>query len=77
MGRGTIYSHTAVRRSSLPEFEDRVPYTYAIVELHEGIRIPTNIIDCPVDQVRIGMPVELAWIEESKDIIPIFRPATP
>ncbi len=77
VGRGKIYSYTAVRRSSLPEFEDRVPYTYAMVELHEGIRIPTNIVDCPVNKVRIGMPVELAWIEESKDIIPVFRPATP
>ncbi|KUG03294.1 hypothetical protein ASZ90_019393 [hydrocarbon metagenome] len=76
-GRGTIYSYTTVRRNSLPEFEDRVPYTYAMVELHEGIRIPSNIINCPVERVRIGMPVELAWIEESKDIIPVFRPAIP
>ncbi len=74
-GRGIIYSYTTVRRSSLSEFQDRVPYTYAMVELHEGIRIPTNIINCPVDRVRIGMPVELAWIEESKETIPVFRPA--
>lgn len=75
-GRGIIYSYTIVRKSLLQEFEDRVPYTYAIVELHEGIRIPTNIIDCPVDQVRIGLPVELARVEESKNPIPLFRPAT-
>ncbi len=75
VGRGTIYSYTTVRRSSLPEFEERVPYTYAMVELYEGIRIPSNIINCPVDQVRIGMPVELAWIEESKEVIPVFKPA--
>lgn len=75
-GRGIIYSYTIVRKSLLQEFEDRVPYTYAIVELQEGIRIPTNIIDCPVDQVRIGLPVELARVEESKNPIPLFRPAT-
>jgi hypothetical protein len=73
-GRGTVYSYTTVRRSALPEFAARVPYTYAIVELHEGIRLPSNIVDCPVDKVRIGLPVELAWIEEGRDMIPVFRP---
>jgi len=59
-GRGRVYSYTVVRQSALKEFVKKVPYIYAIVELDEGVRIPTTIIGCPVDEIEIGMPVELA-----------------
>ena len=74
-GRGQVYTYTIVRKSYLPEFAHRVPYIYALVELEEGIRIPSNIIDCPVEQVKIGLPVELAWAEADFGYIPVFRPA--
>jgi uncharacterized protein len=59
-GRGEIYSYTVVRKSALKEFDRKVPYIYAIVELDEGVRIPTTIVGCPIDEVKIGMPVEYA-----------------
>jgi len=75
-GWGRVYSYTVVRRSSLEEFVKKVPYIYAIVELQEDIRMSSNIVDCPVDKIKIGMPVELAWVDESKNGVPVFRPAT-
>ena len=74
-GQGTIYSYTIVRWSALKAFEKKVPYIYALVDLSEGVRIPTNIVDCPVDSVRIGMPVKLTWLEEQGEFTPVFRPA--
>lgn len=74
-GQGTVYTYTIVRKSYLPEFAHRVPYIYALVELAEGIRIPSNIIDCPVEEVKVGMPVELAWQEDDTGFIPVFRRA--
>ncbi len=73
-GRGKVYSYTIVRWSALKSFESKVPYIYAIVELDEGVRMPTNIVDCPVDEVKIGMPVEVTWQREGKKDIPVFRP---
>ncbi|NLO22044.1 MAG: hypothetical protein GX119_08595 [Syntrophomonadaceae bacterium] len=72
-GRGKVYTYTVVRKSYLPEFASRVPYIYALVELAEGIRLPSNIIDCPVEQIRIGMQVELAWVQGDFGFIPVFR----
>lgn len=73
-GRGRIYSHTIVRRSALKEFEGKTPYIYAIIELYEGFRMPANIVQCPVDKIKIGLPVELAWAEQGEKVLPVFRP---
>jgi len=75
-GRGRVHSYTAVRVSALPEFKDLVPYIYALVDLVEGVRIPTNIIGCAVDQVRVDMPVTLAIIEREGRALPVFKPFT-
>lgn len=73
-GRGTLYSYTVVHRPPRPELE--VPYTVAIVELEEGFFMLTNLVDCPRDRIRIGMPVEVSFREVSPEItLPLFRPA--
>ena len=73
-GRGTLYSFTTVHRPQRPEFV--VPYTVAIVELDEGWHMLTNLIECPPDEMRIGMPVEVSFRRMSDEItLPMFRPA--
>jgi len=73
-GRGTLYSYTTVHRPQRPEFE--VPYTVAIVELEEGFFMLTNLVDCPAERMRIGMPVEVSFRRMSDEItLPMFRPA--
>lgn len=56
-GRGTIYSHTTVRRAPHPAFEP--PYVVALVRLEEGPVVLTNIVGA--DEVRCDMPVRLVW----------------
>lgn len=55
------------------------PYVIAIVELREqeGLRLLTNIVNCRVDEVRIGMPVR-AVFEPFEDVwLPLFEPDRP
>lgn len=74
-GRGIVYTYSVVRRNDLPPFRDRVPYVAAIVELDEGPRVSTNIVDCDPDDVSIGMLVEVTFREESEVIaLPVFKP---
>lgn len=40
---------------------DKVPYAVAVIDLDEGVRLLTDIVDCPVDQVRIGARVEVRF----------------
>ena len=56
-GRGTLYSFTIVRRAMNPAFQADVPYVFAIVELEEGPRVTTNIVNCPLEALRVDMPV--------------------
>ncbi|MCR4400151.1 MAG: Zn-ribbon domain-containing OB-fold protein [Syntrophomonadaceae bacterium] len=74
-GRGRVYSFTVVHRTDLPGFADELPYVYAIIELEEGPRMISNVTGCPVDQVSIGMPVQVSFEEVAEGIrLPRFRP---
>lgn len=72
-GRGRIYSYTIVNVSALPEFTEKVPYIYAIVELEEGVRIPANIMDCEQEKITVGMPVKLSIQERAGQKLVTFR----
>jgi uncharacterized OB-fold protein len=72
-GRGTLYSYTVVHRPQQPSFE--VPYTVVIVELEEGWHMLSNLVDCEIDDIEIGMPLEVVYREMSNEItLPLFRP---
>jgi uncharacterized OB-fold protein len=63
-GRGTVYTYTVVRQST-PEF--RTPYVLVYVDLPEGVRVLGQLVDCEVEAVRVGMPVEVVFQEVGKD----------
>ena len=74
-GRGTLHTFTVARRATHPAFDGFGPYVVAIVELAEGPRITSNLVDCEIDDVHIGMDVELCWDEPDADGIrlPLWR----
>ncbi len=75
-GRGILYSYGIMHQKLVPGFADEVPYQFAVVELDEGPRLVTNIVDCPDDQLRPGMPVEAVYDDVSDETTLIrFRPA--
>jgi uncharacterized OB-fold protein len=79
-GRGTVYTFTVVYQNDLPPFRDRIPYVVAVVELEEGVRMTSNIEGITPEEVRCGMPVQVAFREEQRSetdsvAIPVFRPA--
>src|SRR5215470_17114691 len=52
-GRGVVYSFTVTHQNQAPGFREELPYVLAVVELAEGVRMMTNVVGCPPDQVRI------------------------
>ncbi len=74
-GRGTLYSHGLLRRAYHPRHEGRLPIILAQVDVVEGVRLSTNLVDVAPDAVKAGMEVEVAF-ESLPDggIIPVFRP---
>lgn len=74
-GRASLYTYSVVHVNDLPPFNERVPYVAAIVELEEGPRMETNIVDCEPDELRIGMPLVVDFRPLTEDItLPVFRP---
>lgn len=76
-GRAQVYSYSVVRQNESALFKDRVPYVAAIVELAEGPRMMTNLIDVEPSDVRIGMAVVVDFAAAGDDgasLIPVFRP---
>ena len=74
-GRGTVYSYTVCLRPA-PGFENDVPYNIALVELAEGVRMMSTVVDCPPDDLRIGMLVEVVFEDVIQDVtLPKFKPA--
>ena len=70
-GMGTVYSFTVVHRAPA-EFQAEAPYVVALVELEEGVRMLTRLIDVEASAVRVAMPVEVAFSGEPR--LPYFRP---
>lgn len=75
-GTGTVYSYTVVRKGQ-GKWRDVAPYVLAYVELAEGPRLLTNIVDCDPDSVHIDMAVTIAWADTGEGTkLPRFRPIT-
>jgi uncharacterized OB-fold protein len=75
-GRGRIYSYTVIHRPPSPAFEEDVPYTLALVELEEGVRLMSQIVGIEPDDVSVDLPVEVVFDDISPAIsLPRFRPS--
>ena len=73
-GRGRVYTFTVTHQNQAPGFRDELPYVMAYVELDEGPRILTNIIDTPPGEVKIDLPVEVVFEDIDENLaIPKFQ----
>lgn len=74
-GQGEVYTFNIMRKPGVPFMADRVPYVVALITLDEGTRVLTNVVNCAPEDVKIGMPVKVAW-EELTDgrNLPVFEP---
>ena len=74
-GRATLYTWSVVHRNDLPPFGERVPYVAAVVDLAEGPRMMTNVVDCEFDALAVGMDLEAVFHPISDDVTIVqFRP---
>ena len=72
-GKGTIHTFTVMHHPQFPGYD--FPILAILVDLEEGTRIVSNLLDCKPEDVRIGMAVQ-GQVEEGDDgmKLPVFRP---
>lgn len=75
-GRGKVSTFTVVHKLWFEAFAADVPYNVAQVELDEGPRLTTRIVDLPNERLRIGMPVQVGFEQRDGIALPVFRPAS-
>ncbi|MBI4338262.1 MAG: OB-fold domain-containing protein [Chloroflexi bacterium] len=75
-GRGVVYTWIVVHQRYHRAFEKDLPYNVTIVELEEGPRLMTNLVGIRNEDIRPGLPVEVAWDDMTKELtLPKFAPA--
>lgn len=62
-GTGTLHAYTISRVATAPFFEEEVPQKLAVIELDEGVRLTSTLVDVEEDEIEIGMRVS-----------PVFEP---
>ena len=71
-----MYSFTVTNQNQAPGFRESLPYIMAYVELDEGLKMLSNIIDCRPEEAKIGMPVEVVYEDVTPEVtFAKFRPA--
>lgn len=60
-GKGRVYTYTINRRAANEALRERVPYVVAAIDLDEGVRMIANIVDSPIEAVRIGSRVQVCF----------------
>ncbi|MCU1476769.1 MAG: hypothetical protein JWQ64_1462 [Subtercola sp.] len=75
-GRATLYTYSTVYLNDLEPFASELPYVAAVVELEEGPRVMTTLVNVATDQLAIGMALTLVAKELTPDVtVPVFTAA--
>lgn len=77
-GTGTVHLLTFLHLGSpAPDVDYEEGHPVATVALDEpsGLRFTATLVGCEREQMKIGMCVELTWIERDGSPVPAFRPA--
>lgn len=80
-GRGRLHTFAIVYRAPTPAFREYIPYIPAVVELEEGARIPTWLVDIKIPEghirpynLRCGIAVAVLFRQMDENItLPMFR----
>ena len=73
-GKGKVYTFSVIRVPS-EGFEAYAPYIVGLIQLEEGPKVTTQIVDCSPEEVYIDMPVEVCFRkirEQGKEGIIIY-----
>jgi uncharacterized protein len=77
-GQGQVFSWTVVHRALHPGFTPDVPYATVIIELAEGVRMVSCVLDLDPEQLRVGLLVAVVFDDVTPEVIlPKFRPLPP
>lgn len=73
-GRGVISTWVVYHRPWFAAFEPDIPYAVVQVELEEGPRLTSSMVDLPNEELAVGLPVEVVFDDVTPEVtLPRFR----
>jgi uncharacterized OB-fold protein/acyl dehydratase len=70
-GHGSVHSYVVMHHPPMPGYD--FPVAIALIDLDEGTRLVANIVDCPFEDLHIGMKLEASVEEQGGVKMPVFR----
>ncbi|MCK9486974.1 MAG: Zn-ribbon domain-containing OB-fold protein [Dehalococcoidia bacterium] len=75
-GRGSVYTYAVTHQPIHPALQGFTPFATVLIELEEGPRLASNLVDVAPDEIEIGMPVHVVFEPLNEEItLPLFRRA--
>lgn len=71
-GRGVLYTYTLARQPTAPHFADETPQQLAVVELDEGVRVTSTLVNVEPSDIVIGMRLR-PYFDQVSDAITLLR----
>jgi uncharacterized OB-fold protein len=76
-GRGKVYTYAVPTAATPRPFANDAPYVIAIIDLEEGVKISSNVVDCKPEDVKCDMDVEAVFEDVTPEVTLIkFKPVT-
>lgn len=76
-GRGKVWTFSIHHMGPTKAYKEDGAYVVALVELDEGVKMMSNIVECDVNDVKIGMEVEVIFDDVTEEVtLPKFRPVS-
>jgi uncharacterized OB-fold protein len=73
VGDGVVYSYAILHHPQNPRFE--YPVLAALIDLEEGVRVLSNLVEVDPSEIAIGMPVTVDFRPTRHDgAVPVFKP---
>ncbi len=72
-GRGTVHTFAVIHQQGMPGWRQETPYVAAVIDLEEGVRMTSTVIDIDPSDVTVGLEVEVTFVDEGSLVLPRFR----
>lgn len=75
-GRGKVHSWCVTHQPVHPGWKEETPFAIVEVELEEGVRLRSTVVDMPLEDLSVGMAVEVVYDDVTDEVtLPKFRRA--
>jgi uncharacterized OB-fold protein len=74
-GKGNVYAHARLQRPYHARHAERLPLILAQIDIDEGLRLYSNVVDIDGADLKVGAAVEVAFEKfDDGGVLPVFKP---